>query len=981
MHALSNLYKLIRGFQVLSAIGLVLLCALPVNAQNFGPPPTKEEERRETLQKVLNRAMEAIQIADFEAAAEAFNQLESEFGNEKQYLEDNVQRVVLPLAGYAFQMTEDYQAAIEVFERFLENFPSEPLRRSFVTFSLAKVYQLDGNSLKAAAIYGQYAEEFSHRNESYIAQMRQADLLFDAGEPEQALAVLDKFYRSGATLKYRMQARLSSLEHLLKVNEFEKSAEIMLNTSWRVDTMPELAVLAFSAIRTGDYLNSVENYADAIRVYRLVPPRDQLILLQQARTIETESEYAQRIKDLTPTEAVVWKEYYEQLLGSLKGQLKSLEESDDYTPGLLLRYGTAYLQSNRAYEAYTVFEAIAEDETFPKGIRTDGHYRWILSAHQMEDWPEALRIAMAFLERYPDSPLAPNALTLIADAYQQSSQHAEAIDVLTTLLTQYGGHALYPRWLFSRGFNHVMANTFAEARVDFDAFEQQFPKQPLLVNARYWRAQSFFFEKQYAEALAGYDKMLPTIQSHYMLPEVVYQRCSVLYAMRDYDEALVSINDYLTKYQGHERAPEAQVLKGDIQMGKGELLDAINSFRKVTPEAEQLFPYAIFQIGKIYRAYEYYDKLLEHFNEYLDRDDLEEKPRVSEALYWIGWTHTRLDNIEAAFPVFLKAIQQYGNAPDANEVPAILNQLEQLYKKRERLGITADIEATGDMGLLAAEDFSSWASKEREAAFERGELTWYSRLSLYLAMEARDAKDPNRESLIYLELADKVPTTAMGAETLGRVGLALQKLEFPSAEDYFAQLLEEYPKSPHRAMALYGMAAFHQTNGDLDAALKLLTELKQSMPLHEFSIEATMLHADVLAALDQSAEAIDILEDLLRLKSARGRPHAQALFKIGTIHEATGDFKQAIPYYQRVFNLYRAYRDVAAQAYVASAGLFEAIDDLPAALSSYEELLKEEMFAEFPEYAIAQKEAERLRPLVPEEPTQAEATTEEAELP
>ena len=102
-----------------------------------------------------------------------------------------------------------------------------------------------------------------------------------------------------------------------------------------------------------------------------------------------------------------------------------------------------------------------------------------------------------------------------------------------------------------------------------------------------------------------------------------------------------------------------------------------------------MFTYALFQTGKILRSLAGAEdrkesaKLAsfkthrEHFERYIAREDipLRNKGRMSEALYWIGWTHLEEGSHEAARDVFTQALTRYGDDPAATEVLNILTHL------------------------------------------------------------------------------------------------------------------------------------------------------------------------------------------------------------------------------------------------------------------------------------------------------------------
>ena len=103
--------------------------------------------------------------------------------------------------------------------------------------------------------------------------------------------------------------------------------------------------------------------------------------------------------------------------------------------------------------------------------------------------------------------------------------------------------------------------------------------------------------------------------------------------------------------------------------------------------------------------------------------------------------------------------------------------------------------------------------------------------------------------------------------------------------------------------------------------------------------DAAILEGEILLRTGRPQSAIENMEDLLRIKSARGRPHARALTLIAQARIQLGELEKAIAYYQRVYSLYQAYPDLVALSYVESALIFEELGDLEAALSTLVEML------------------------------------------
>jgi hypothetical protein len=83
--------------------------------------------------------------------------------------------------------------------------------------------------------------------------------------------------------------------------------------------------------------------------------------------------------------------------------------------------------------------------------------------------------------------------------------------------------------------------------------------------------------------------------------------------------------------------------------------------------------------------------------------------------------------------------------------------------------------------------------------------------------------------------------------------------------------------------------------------------------------------------------------------------------------DLAGKTKRAVPYAQRVFNVYRAYPELAARAYLMSARQLEKLGELRAAHRSLEEMLSDERIRQLPIADEAINLRLQLDQLLPEE--------------
>lgn len=917
----------------------------------------------QTLQEQVDFAVAAFGEGDYAQAYWAFENIELDYGQEPEFLDEDFQSTVLPVRAYAALMAERPTDALVFFNILLSEHGPRTGVRGFALFNYAiALAQTDALAAAAEAFRG-FQSVFPGTNEAALAALQEADLLFEIGETAKANEKLDAFYTSEAPATLRMQARLRALQIASEAGDAPRARTILFGTDWNVADMPDIAVLSFAALDAGDVLLADGLYQEAIRAYRLTLPRDVLIEKQRERLEATRQAFRQQAAFASS----IWKSHSAQLIARLERQLDRLEHMEDYTPGLHLRSGQAYLLASRYREAAILFRTIALDEDYDNELRAEAHYRWILALSEAERWEAARATARQFLKIHPQHSLANSALFLIARAYQGEGAFYDAIEVLDTLIDNFPQDKQAPRWYFTRGYNYSVLEQQAAARENFQTALEHYPKSELATQLELWRGLTYFFERNYEESLKLLLDLKSRNETHPMYPEINYRIANLYYAQRDYEAALKTVDFLIKAYSDHARYGEALALKGDINMGLGELVMAAATFRQVPADEPRIYDYAVFQASKIYKALERYDLMRDHLQKYVERPDANERPRVSEALYWIGWSLQQEDRAEEAFPIYEAALARFGDDPKARAVAAILSAYADLFQRSK----AADVS------------FETWLQETGEQSLANGKLTWFARLTQFTAQRQRRLIDDATADATLLSIHRLVPIEAQDPGTLAEVGTVLVERGYESADDYFEQLLNEYPKRFECAAAYYGKAKLAAKNERLDEARRWLIRFLEETPTHPLAADARLLAADILTRQGVYSAAREALNEILQIKEMRGRPHARALAGLARIEMEEDNAKRAIPYWQRIYTLYRAYPELVVEAYWESAQLFEAIDDPIAARNTAAELLRDERLKKFPQYAQAETELPRLEAAAQERSAMAEqtaATEKEAEL-
>lgn len=257
-----------------------------------------------------------------------------------------------------------------------------------------------------------------------------------------------------------------------------------------------------------------------------------------------------------------------------------------------------------------------------------------------------------------------------------------------------------------------------------------------------------------------------------------------------------------------------------------------------------------------------------------------------------------------------------------------------------------------------------WLQEASEQSLTEGRLTWFARLTLFKSQRQRTTHRNDQADATLLSIHRFVPIAEQDAETLASVGLALLRGGYDSADDYCEQLLIEYPQHFERATAYYGKAQLAANADHLTEARRWLLRFLEETPTHRLAIDVRLLTANILTQQGVYDGARTSLHEILQIKTMRGRPHARALAGLAGIETELENPKRAIPYWQRIYTLYRAYPEIIIDAYWQSALLFEQIGDVVAARNTLCEMLSDERLEDFEMFTLAQAKLSKLDTLV-----------------
>ena len=834
-----------------------------------------------TLQQQLEQAITTFGNGDYTSSYWQFESMELDYGTEPEFLARNFQQTILPVRGYAALMADRPTDALIYFGELLSQYQPHPSLQGFALYNAA-IAQSQTNALAAAAqTFHNFQLIFPGSNEAALALLQEADLRYDIGEVATAIALLEAFYESEAPETLRMQARLRALQIASETDSTDRAREILFESDWNIDAMPDIAVLSFAALDAGDRLLNAGHYSDAVRAYRLTLPRKVLIDKQSERLERVKSALAQQ----SLFASSIWKSHSQQLVARLTRQLELLEYMSDYTPGLYLRSGQAYLLGLRYREAIILFRTVAQTPEFESDTRAEAHYRWILSLSEAEDWQGARDTAQLFLNQHPGHKLANSALFLIARAYQSEGQFLEAIAVLDDLITNYPNDKQAPRWYFTRGYNLSALERQSTARDNFETALERFPESILVEQLKLWRGLTFFFERDYTASLYALEALKKSSKKHPLYPEINYRIANVTYAQRDYDAALKTADTLIKSFPDHHRVPEAQTLRGDIFMGQGELLHAANAFRQVPPDDAQLYDYAIFQVlenlqgARTLRPTAQTSASL-HRPGRSQRTNARERSALLDRLV----AATRRNAAPKHSRYLNKPSLVSATIPTARAVGSILSAYAELYK------------ASRQHRQQPALDFDTWLQKRHRA--KPSPRPAHLVCAPHTVQIQPPTSQPRRRTrptppcsrfTVLYRSTNKTPKHSPASASC-----SMQR-GYGSADDYCEQILTEYPKRFERASAYFGKAQLAANAERLTEARRWLLRFLEETPTHPLAADVRLLSADMLTQQGIYDGAREVLNEILQIKAMRGRPHARALAGLARIETDAGQPRTSDP--------------------------------------------------------------------------------------
>lgn len=528
----------------------------------------------------------------------------------------------------------------------------------------------------------------------------------------------------------------------------------------------------------------------------------------------------------------------------------------------------------------------------------------------------------------------PTVAFLRAEAFVNMERFEEAEEALRALLRRFPDHVQKARIEFYLALSVAMQERFAEAATRFREWLETYPHHVLATEVRYWLPIALYYGGQFAEAIPLFEQFVAQNPLSIYAPEAEYRAALCHYALENFEAAAKRLEAWHQKYPQHYFRSEAFVTLGDALAAMGELDRAKAAYLRVNKEGGPFYYMALTQAARVFKALGTPDDFREMaaaFARFIQ--DQPESDNIVDAAYQAGWALRQIGRIDEAQKLYWSILERYGDRPKWEGFDLLLKDLAGAYAEKP-------------------DEFAAELTRRQQRALDERRTTLAARLmwaNLIMQPEDRQWAEIPRFVL-------RFGKERLGTETLSWVGEQYTRHGLPrEGATFFRQLLALNPESRHAALAHVRLADLAVQDKEWTNAFDEAQQALGNAAEPALVMEAAFLRARALEGLQRYSEAITDYNTVLAGRSTPRPLKPQALLGIAACLEAQGRPRQAIPYYQRVYVLYGAYREAVAQAYLRSAIAFEKLNDRQAAINTYREMLSQESLADTPEAVEARR--------------------------
>lgn len=899
-------------------------------------------------------------------------------------------------------------------------YESEDYAGSVVAANNALRYNEDPSSLAGRpTLTPDEAERFAKYDELAKLQQRDTELEFSdeevtglhmtiaeahykLGKWDECIAPYEYVAENTGNSQRKGYAIMQMIDAMVAMPDFDRIAAWipeLYRTPARYDIRVNLALLRVAAA-----LFDRGMFDEALPLYRMIPPRDELISYQEARLREL------RISKGLPPEDNMEVSEGEALLFGVADERVAAETEEDaetgnvtekpkevvdlenlilavknlppYETDIKYRMAQIYEKVGRYWEAVKFLDIVYRLDPDNEMGEFAAYKIVQILLRELDALDNAERFGFEYLDRQKKG-LTPRQVAYLFTGYHQKRDEMEAIKALRPWLDGFVRADADPdvvadpkvyenvkkhdaELYYMQAVADLVLFKFDESETGFKLVLDEFPGSHQEGNSLYWYGMSKLFLQKYAEAYDIFEAYGRRFAHEEWIDEASYQSGVCLFGLEDYDAASNRFSHVIATYPGENEDdpdfstvfPEACNMRGDIYGSVGELESAETDYRNAIARAKKVpqATYAVFQLVAIFKATDKYDDIITLVEAYRDQWTVEAD--IAKALFWIGKSKlqkgvvadgSRQENlyVDEVIDDYLAAIMEYGTDVKQDGVDMMIDELVSIanlwldFDKQEAL--LAELQAAVD----TTED-----------------LVLKLRLRVTMAMITKTESELGRTLLAELEDFESVSPPVLAV--ICKVSLEME--DYSRAEELLDIFKTNFEDSDY-IRAAFKLRSFGQSaEKDYDGALVTVDEARGIFGNEPDMAWAQLMKAQLLLEKGLFDEAITNNLIVIGEPAWRGVPAVQATYQLGQVEEGKALASQgeerdqflarAFAYYQRVYFQYKGFADGhwAAEAYLSSARCLELLGQEEDRLNTFRAMLFDSYVNTLPQADVAREE-------------------------
>lgn len=746
----------------------------------------------------------------------------------------------------------------------------------------------------------------------------EADYLLGYVLTQQALALLADFKEEEAkaiTEKAReIYRRLSESDNLIVANE----------------AAFQLANLDFTD----------KNYEAAIKGYRALKSKDQLITSQQERL----ADYRRRMAGASPGRVV-------QLQRAIKREeqkLNAVRSNPELSNEAWIKIGEAYMQMREYNKARVVFRHATQFAEPDQKKRLE--VQIIISHAAQGNADRADALFAEFRKAYPNDELAQSVKFLLGTAFMQQERYDEALKAFNESLKEFPespNSAQIPKLkaqiLAKQGKKDEAIQSFRDFIKDAEAGKIKVAPA-VIEDTRRLLATTLYGQEKHDEAI----KILKDLSANATTPSIKesssLQLATIYSQLGKNEEAISAFKSYANNFPESATAAKAVYQAGALEEKIGKVDEARTTFQSIIDRFGDS-DMAIFAYDKIWRSYKgnpeqmfaAQDALIAAFPdsdqalvalfERAKSYDKEQKDYVKATEAYMSVyekamnspsSSNRKSQLASFSLISIADIKQkqatslgnYRELDDAGKQQwaALIRESADLYLKtvKEFHGTRTAAVAMSKWSKVALNLIGNEINTVEEIMNQMSELagqmpTEQSRLQVLIAQAG--LRNERGDTQIALSLYDQAFSQVkdmkiVAWQDLSRYGdLLLEAEEWEKALKIFQQLgANASPNNKHAlASAVYGQGAANQGLGNSAEAQKFFAELQEKYPWSPKILEARYGNALALFNEGKLQKSIDVLKEIISSSASNNESKAKSMILMARCLEGMAEAGQTTP--------------------------------------------------------------------------------------